>query len=150
MNGPLGAYASSGKMRGLGVLRSHGGRWQAIQDGEVHIDVAIIAAPTADSFGNCTGDRGPSACGLLGFALAFTLSALILNYILYQSKIVPRWISVWGFLGALLLWVYYLLQPLGNAFVGLIQVPLAIQEMVFAVWLIVKGFDTSAMDLKEG
>ncbi len=75
MNGPLGDYASQGKMRGLGVLRSHGGRWQAIQDGDVHIDVAIIAAPTADSFGNCTGDRGPSACGLLGFALADSIYA---------------------------------------------------------------------------
>lgn len=75
MNGPLGAYASEGKMRGLGVLRSHGGRWQAIQDGDVHIDVAIIAAPTADAFGNCTGDRGPSACGLLGFALADSMFA---------------------------------------------------------------------------
>src|SRR5579872_1258954 len=50
MNGPLGDYTSQGKMRGVGVLRSHGGRWQAIQDGEVHIDIAVIAAPTADPF----------------------------------------------------------------------------------------------------
>ncbi len=70
MNGPLGDYCSAGKMRGLGVLRSHGGRYQAIQDGEVHIDIAVIAAPTADSFGNANGLTGPSACGLLGFALA--------------------------------------------------------------------------------
>lgn len=70
MNGPLGRYCSEGKMRGLGVLRSHGGRWQAIQDGEVKIDIAIIAAPTADAFGNADGSHGPSACGSLGFALA--------------------------------------------------------------------------------
>ncbi len=70
MNGPLGDYCSSGKMHGLGVLRSHGGRYQAIQDGEVHIDIAVIAAPTADPFGNANGLMGPSACGLLGFALA--------------------------------------------------------------------------------
>ncbi len=75
MNGPLGAYCSSGRMRGLGVLRSHGGRWQAIQDGEVSIDVAVIAAPTADAFGNATGDRGPAGCGLLGFALADSIWA---------------------------------------------------------------------------
>jgi citrate lyase subunit alpha/citrate CoA-transferase len=75
LNGPLGDYCSSGKMRGMGVLRSHGGRWQAIQDGEVHIDVAVIAAPTADPFGNATGDRGPAACGLLGFALADSIYA---------------------------------------------------------------------------
>lgn len=75
MNGPLGAYCSEGNMRGLGVLRSHGGRWQAIQDGDVHIDVAVIAAPTADAFGNATGDRGPAGCGLLGFALADSMYA---------------------------------------------------------------------------
>ena len=70
MNGPLGDYCSSGKMPGLGVLRSHGGRYQAVQDGEVHIDIAVITAPTADPFGNANGLTGPSACGLLGFALA--------------------------------------------------------------------------------
>jgi citrate lyase subunit alpha/citrate CoA-transferase len=70
LNGPLGDYCSQGKMRGLGVLRSHGGRWQAIQDGEMKIDVAVIAAPTADPFGNADGSHGPSACGSLGFALA--------------------------------------------------------------------------------
>ena len=75
LNGPLGDYASKGKMNGVAVLRSHGGRWQAIQDGEVHIDISIIAAPTADYFGNCTGDRGPSACGLLGFGLADSIYA---------------------------------------------------------------------------
>jgi len=70
MNGPLGDYCTLGKMRGMGVLRSHGGRWQAIQDGEVHIDIAVIAAPTADAFGNGDGSHGKSACGSLGFALA--------------------------------------------------------------------------------
>ena len=70
MNGPLGRFASQGKMKGTGVLRSHGGRYQAVQDGEVVIDIAVIAAPTADPFGNANGLNGASACGLLGFALA--------------------------------------------------------------------------------
>lgn len=70
MNGPLGDYTSEGKMRGMAVLRSHGGRYQAIQDGEVHIDIAVIAAPEADPFGNANGLHGPSACGGLGFAVA--------------------------------------------------------------------------------
>ncbi|HNW89642.1 MAG TPA: citrate lyase subunit alpha [Bacteroidales bacterium] len=70
MNGSLGRFTSEGKMKGLGVLRSHGGRYQAVQDGDVHVDIAVIAAPTADAFGNATGDRGAAACGLLGFALA--------------------------------------------------------------------------------
>ncbi|MEJ2202671.1 MAG: citrate lyase subunit alpha [Gemmatimonadota bacterium] len=75
MNGPLGRYCSEGKMRGMGVLRSHGGRWQAVQDGEVKIDIAVIAAPTADAFGNADGSHGPSACGSLGFALADSIYA---------------------------------------------------------------------------
>ena len=75
MNGPLGDFTSSGRMRGAGILRSHGGRWQAIQDGDLPIDIAVIAAPAADAFGNATGDRGPSACGLLGFALADSIFA---------------------------------------------------------------------------
>ena len=69
MNGPLGKFCSEGKMKGVGVLRSHGGRYQAVQDGEIQIDIAVIAAPTADPFGNANGLTGPSACGLLGFAL---------------------------------------------------------------------------------
>ncbi len=69
MNGPLGRFASSGKMKGVGVLRSHGGRYQAVQDGEVKIDIAVIGAACADPFGNANGLYGPSATGLLGFAL---------------------------------------------------------------------------------
>ncbi len=70
MNGPLGRFASLGKMKGLGVLRSHGGRYQAVQDGDMHIDIAVIGAGCADPFGNANGLSGPSASGLLGFALA--------------------------------------------------------------------------------
>ena len=44
MNGPLGKFTSEGKMKGTAVLRSHGGRCQAIQDGEMHIDIAVIGA----------------------------------------------------------------------------------------------------------
>ena len=69
MNGPLGKFVSQGGMQGMGVLRSHGGRYQAIQDGEVRIDIAVIGAPTSDPFGNANGISGDSACGLLGFAL---------------------------------------------------------------------------------
>ena len=70
MNGPLGRYCSEGKMKKTAVLRSHGGRYQAIQDGDVKIDIAVIGAGCADPFGNANGVNGPSASGSLGFALA--------------------------------------------------------------------------------
>ena len=68
MNGPLGKFVSQGKMKGTSVLRSHGGRVQAIQDGEVKIDIAVLAAPSSDFFGNANALSGPSACGVLGYA----------------------------------------------------------------------------------
>ncbi|MDF1558814.1 MAG: citrate lyase subunit alpha [Bacteroidales bacterium] len=75
MNGPLGRFVSEGRMKGMAVLRSHGGRVQAIQDGEVKIDIAVITAPAADFFGNAKGTGGPSATGVLGYAKADYLYA---------------------------------------------------------------------------
>ena len=75
MNGPLGKFTSNGRMKGVGVLRSHGGRVQALRDGEVSIDIAVMAAPASDKFGNANGQRGPSACGVLGYAKADSLFA---------------------------------------------------------------------------
>ena len=75
MNGPLGRFVSEGKMKGTAVLRSHGGRVQAIQDGEVRIDIAVLAAPTCDQFGNSKGTGGSSSCGVLGYAKADSMYA---------------------------------------------------------------------------
>ncbi|MFC1711872.1 DUF4386 domain-containing protein [Patescibacteria group bacterium] len=86
-------------------------------------------------------------------AIVFTLGALMIYYVFYKSKLVPRWLSGWGFIGAIL----YLSAALLNIFDqrhllltleegnGVLMWPLAIQEMVFALWLIVKGFNSSAI-----
>jgi citrate lyase subunit alpha/citrate CoA-transferase len=70
LNGPLGDFATSGRMRDLAVLRSHGGRARSLMEGDMTVDIAVIAAPACDCFGNMTGTLGPSACGGLGFAVA--------------------------------------------------------------------------------
>ena len=82
---------------------------------------------------------------LIGSGLVWSLSALILNYLLYQRKLIPRWLSVWGFLGAILSFVNYLPQFFGINLTEYLFLPIAVQEMVFAVWLIVKGFKSSAI-----
>jgi len=87
MNGPLGRFTSLGKMKGIGVLRSHGGRYQALQDGDVKIDIAVIAAPTSDEFGNANGVNGQSASGLIGFALGDSEYAE--NVIVVTDNLVP-------------------------------------------------------------
>ena len=81
--------------------------------------------------------------------LAFNLSALLLNYLLYRSKLVPRWLSVWGFLGAAL-WTLVWFPQIYDVELGILEaafLPIAVQEMVFAVYLIVRGFDTAAVEV---
>ena len=81
----------------------------------------------------------------LGLRLAFALSALILNYLLFNSKLVPRWISGWGFVGATLVFALLLLEFFSINPTEILDLPIALQEMVFALWLIVKGFNPSAI-----
>lgn len=70
MSGPVAVAVSQGKLKNPAVLTSHGGRPRAISQGDVHIDVAFIAAPGADRSGNLNGVAGPSACGALGYAIS--------------------------------------------------------------------------------
>ena len=80
---------------------------------------------------------------------AFGLSMVIFYYVLYQSKLIPRWLSVWGLVGMPL----YIAAGLSAMFGGgsmptawsLLFVPIAVNEMVLAVWFIVKGFNSSAI-----
>lgn len=70
MSGPVAEAISRGLMRKPVVFRSHGGRAAAVTEGRVHIDIAFIAAPSADCAGNLNGVEGPAACGSLGYAFA--------------------------------------------------------------------------------
>ena len=83
----------------------------------------------------------------IGSGLIWSLSALLLNYILYRSKLVPRWLSGWGLAGAILSFATYLLQFFSIHLSDWLFAPIAVQEMAFAVWLIVKGFNPSAINL---
>ena len=69
IRGRMGEVVSAGKLRTPAIIRSHGGRPRAIEGGEVHIDIAFIAAPTSDCVGNCRGIGGKSNCGSMGYAM---------------------------------------------------------------------------------
>ena len=79
----------------------------------------------------------------------FSLGALIFYYLLYQSKLIPRWLSVWGLIGATLLLAAGLLAAFGvdplSPILVILNLPNAVMEMVLAIWLIVKGFNSSAI-----
>ncbi len=82
--------------------------------------------------------------------IVFCLGALIFYYVLYQTNLIPRWLSGWGliaiipYLAAGLLVLFGFFGPLSTSEIVL-EFPLALQEMVMAVWLIVKGFNPSAI-----
>ena len=69
IRGRVGDVVSHGALKTPAIIRSHGGRPRAIEAGEVHIDIAFVAAPTSDCVGNCRGIGGKSNCGSLGYAM---------------------------------------------------------------------------------
>ncbi len=87
--------------------------------------------------------------GQLGM-IAFILGALMYYYIFYQSKLIPRWLSVWGLIGVPF-WLAVSLLIIFGSLTGtsvlatFLYLPIAVNEMVLAVWLIVKGFISSAI-----
>ena len=68
ISGPVAQAVSQGLFPRPVVMRTHGGRAAAIECGRLPVDVAFIAAPAADDYGNINGVTGPSACGSLGYA----------------------------------------------------------------------------------
>jgi hypothetical protein len=82
-------------------------------------------------------------------AIFFTIGAMMIYYLCYRMRLVPRWLSGWGFVGAVLYFFAPFISMLGPQHLALsldsklflLMAPLALQEMVFAIWLIVKGFN---------
>jgi len=86
------------------------------------------------------------------YIIVYTLGALLFYYILYASKLIPRWLSGWGLFAVVLLFIGALLHMFGMfGAMPLMKVmpffapPIGLQELIMAVWLIAKGFDPSAI-----
>lgn len=81
--------------------------------------------------------------------IIFSLDALMLYSMFYQSRLIPRWISIWGFVAILLhfatafLILFHLVSPDDMTTLMTINFPILVQEMVMALWLIAKGFNSS-------
>ena len=83
--------------------------------------------------------------GYLGAQMIFSISALVLNWAFLRNGLIPRWLSLWGLIGVPLMFTSGLLvmfESLNSnaSTLTLLVVPLAVQEMAMAIWLIVKGF----------
>ena len=74
----------------------------------------------------------------------FCLGALLFYEMLYQSRLIPRWISAWGFVAALLIGVSTLLGFFDISAGMLLALPIILNEILLGIWLIVRGFEPSA------
>lgn len=85
--------------------------------------------------------------------IVFSVGTLMIFILFFQTRLIPRWLSVWGVLGSVLYFTAKIVSmfgplhiaPLIESGIGQLMIPTAIQEMVFAIWMIVKGFNPSAM-----
>jgi hypothetical protein len=87
----------------------------------------------------------------LAAVLAFYTGALMYYLIFFQTGLVPRWLSGWGLAGVVLgfiaaMLVLFRVTGYMSTLQVLLNIPIAVNEMVLAVWLIVKGFNTAAPD----
>jgi hypothetical protein len=113
----------------------------------------IVAGGGAAEGAETLGRLLLTAKELAGFvfgATAFCIGGFLYYIVFYQSQLIPRWLSVWGLLACLLLLCAIILTASDGAPFSLtgnlvfLALPIALQEIVLAVWLLVKGFDLSA------
>ncbi len=109
--------------------------------------VALGTADTAyfQTLGTLLTDARGHLTGLLT-TVFFSLGALLLFYSLYQSRLVPRFISIWGLIAVALVLAWNLLEALGIEINGgmILALPMILDEVVLGIWLIVKGFNIPA------
>jgi hypothetical protein len=134
-------------------------------EGTLHILIAVclLMLVTLSQEAATAGTPGSSAFQIPGAllmagrdslapvaVLTFGLGALMYYWVFYQSQLVPRWLSAWGLVGIVMVMVSGLLVMLGlidgfSASQLVLALPIAVQEMVLAVWLIAKGFNPTAI-----
>ena len=121
----------------------------------------LLLAPLAETMSAGPGTASPAGARLgtlvidsdgasAMLTLVFCLGAVLFYVLLYRSRIVPRWITLWGFVGIPLYAAAYLLAMYGgisgnSSAQNLLQLPLGVQEMVLAVWMIARGFRPAAI-----
>jgi len=80
------------------------------------------------------------------YVFIFGIGALIFYTALFRSKLLPRWISIWGVVAIVLMIASAALAmftvEIPESIFGLLVIPIGVQEMVMAIWMIIKGFDT--------
>lgn len=109
-----------------------------------------VQAANVQTAGTVLVEAGDQAATLT--SLIFPLGALIFYVVLYRRKLIPRWLSGWGLLAIVfyipagLLDMFDVVEPMA-ATLTVMYMPMAFQEMVMAIWLIVRGFNSHAVEM---
>jgi len=126
------------------------GLFSLLSLGQEYANAGPQAVPTFQVLGTLISAIRVWAGFVLG-VIAFCLGAAMYYYVMYRSRLIPRWLSAWGLVGLALVLSMALLIAFGERISGpsgvlvLLAIPIALQEMVLAVWLIFKGFNPSAI-----
>jgi hypothetical protein len=109
-------------------------------------------SPAGVRLGNAVADSDGASVIM---SLVFCFGGALFYVLLFRSRIVPRWIASWGLIGIPLYAAAYLLAMYGvvginSSAVNLLGLPLALQEMVLAVWMIARGFRPAAVSNAPG
>jgi hypothetical protein len=113
----------------------------------------VNAAASQTSYFQTLGDLLQGVAQLPMTVFVFSLGALMFYTLLYQSKLIPRWLSVWGLIAITLhlvtgFLIVFGLQTDFSSLNTMMNFPIFLQEMVMAVWLIVKGFNLPVIAAK--
>ncbi len=133
-------------IEGVFYLVSALGLFSLLSLGQEYAGAGPQAAPAIQVLGDLILAVRVWAGFVLG-VIAFCLGAGMYYYVLYRSRLIPRWLSAWGLAGLALLFSMTLSIAFGERISGpsgmlvVLAVPIALQEMVLAVWLIAKGFN---------
>ena len=116
--------------------------------GRAYVAAGVPGPSDFQTLGSLLKDGGDPLGAIAG--IIFGLGALMLYYLLYQSKLIPRWISVWGVLAITMnlatnLLILFRLQSSFDTINTVMNFPIFLQEMVMAVWLIARGFNPAAI-----
>jgi len=113
--------------------------------------MAAVAEPAAQAQLSALGSlvlKGHALAGGVAGLLAWCVGAALYYALFFRARLVPRWLSLWGLAGivptltAILLVLFRVLES-GSAVHTLLNLPLAAQEIVLAVWLMARGFDAA-------
>lgn len=114
--------------------------------GRDYLSAGAALGPQLQSLGSSI-QAGRRWAGFVLAVIAFCPGAGMYYYVFFRTRLVPRWLSVWGMLALAMLLAMAVMEMFGAEPAGLtlvLALPIAVQEMVLAIWLLVKGFNAAA------